>query len=121
MSDTNSNFYNNRRWKPWFILIPFAFIGIALLMGWVVMWLWNAILPDLLGLKVIAYWQAVGLLLLTRILFGGIGGGKSRGNGWNKGRWQSPQFREGWMQMSEEGREQLKADWQERCRKRDQK
>lgn len=121
MSGTNSNFYKRSRWKPWFILVPFAFIGIALLIGWVVMWLWNAILPDLLGLKLISYWQAVGLLVLTRILFGGIGGGKGRGGGqWRRNRWQSPQFRERWMQMSEAEREQFKADWRERCRKKDQ-
>lgn len=120
MSGTNSNFYNKRRWKPWFILVPFAIIGFALLMGWVVMWLWNAILPELLGLKVISFWQAVGLLILSRILFGGFGGGKGRGRQWRGSRWQSPQFRERWMQMSDEEREQFKADWRERCRKKDQ-
>ncbi len=117
MEDTKSNFFERRRFRPWFILVPFAFIGIALLMGWAVMWLWNAILPELLGLKLITFWQAVGLLVLTRILFGRIGPGGNRGGGrWRKKGWKSHQFRERWMQMSDEEREQFKAAWQERGR-----
>jgi hypothetical protein len=39
----------------------------------VVMLLWNALLPDIFGLTTINFWQAAGLLLFCRILFGGIG------------------------------------------------
>ena len=42
--------------------------GFALLMGLPVMWLWDAVIPDLFGLKTITFWQAIGLLLLTGIL-----------------------------------------------------
>ncbi len=42
--------------------------GFALLMGFPVMWLWNAVMPDLFGVRAIAFWQAIGLLLLTGIL-----------------------------------------------------
>ena len=38
--------------------------------GIVVMWLWNALLPQLFGLKTITYWQGVGLVILARLLFG---------------------------------------------------
>jgi hypothetical protein len=41
-----------------------------------VMFLWNALLPGIFGLPFINYWQAAGLLLLARILFGGFGGGR---------------------------------------------
>ncbi|MTI30227.1 hypothetical protein [Xanthovirga aplysinae] len=51
-----------------------AAIGFAVLFGFIVMWLWNALMPELFGLKEINYWQAVGILILFKILFGGFGG-----------------------------------------------
>lgn len=44
----------------------------AALLGLVVMCLWNWLLPGIFGMKVISYWQAMGLLILSRILLGGI-------------------------------------------------
>lgn len=41
----------------------------------VVMLLWNWLLPALAGIKTISFIQAAGMLILTRILFGGWGGG----------------------------------------------
>jgi len=41
--------------------------------GWLVMLLWNWLLPALFGWRQITLWQAVGLLALCRILFGGLG------------------------------------------------
>lgn len=46
--------------------------ALALAFGWIVMLLWNGVLPSLLGLRTIGYWQSVGLILLTRILAGGL-------------------------------------------------
>jgi hypothetical protein len=40
-----------------------------------VMLLWNAVLPGLLGVGSLTYLQAAGLLLLCRVLFGGLGHG----------------------------------------------
>ena len=40
--------------------------------GYAVMLLWNGVLPDLLGVRTIGYWQAVGLLVLCRLLVGGL-------------------------------------------------
>lgn len=55
-----------------------AVAGIALL-TWVVMALWNCLMPDLFhGVAQISYWQALGLLALCRILFGGLRGCCSR-------------------------------------------
>jgi hypothetical protein len=45
----------------------------ALLLGIVVQWLWNWLMPDIFGLKQISYWQAFGLLFLGRLLLGGFG------------------------------------------------
>lgn len=56
-----------------------AITGFAALFGFITMWLWNALIPEIFGLMTITYWQAVGLLILFKILFGGFGngGGKS--------------------------------------------
>jgi hypothetical protein len=47
----------------------------AFLFGLIFKALWNALMPALFGLKAITYWQAVGLVLLAKILFGGPGHG----------------------------------------------
>jgi hypothetical protein len=44
----------------------------------IVMFLWNALVPTLFSGPVINYWQALGLLVLAKILFGGIGKGYGR-------------------------------------------
>ncbi len=46
------------------------FVVMAFVIGAVVMLLWNALIPTLFALHTITYWQAVGLLLLVRILVG---------------------------------------------------
>lgn len=70
--------------KPYFILFPIlCFFGIAA----IVMWLWNILLPDIIGVKKISYWQAIGIFVLSKILFGGFrvgkGCGRSRKMGMN--------------------------------------
>jgi hypothetical protein len=45
----------------------------ALVLGVVVQWLWNWLIPDIFGLNPISYWQAFGLLFLAKLLFGGFG------------------------------------------------
>jgi hypothetical protein len=66
------------RWKV-ARLIAFGIGGVALaalfalVLGFVVQWLWNWLMPDIFGLKQISYWQAFGLVFLGRLLFGGFG------------------------------------------------
>jgi hypothetical protein len=43
--------------------------GMALIFGFVVMWLWNWLMPELFGLGKITFWQAWGLVVLSHILF----------------------------------------------------
>jgi len=52
-----------------------AITGLAILFGFVIMWLWNWLMPELFGLTTLTYWQAVGIFILFKILLGGIGGG----------------------------------------------
>ena len=62
-------------------LMGIGFIGLIFLFGWVVMLLWNWLMPEIFGLMQLTYWQAWGLLVLSSILFkgfpsGGHDGGK---------------------------------------------
>jgi hypothetical protein len=75
------------------------FLAMFVLFSLAVMFLWNALLPRILGLSVINYWQAAGLLILARILFGGVGGGNFRSLGHRN------IFRDKWSGMSETERE----------------
>jgi hypothetical protein len=61
--------------------IGFGILGIGLLglCGWVVMLLWNWLMPEIFGLKPLGYWQAWGLLALCTILFKGFGSGGGNG------------------------------------------
>ncbi len=56
--------------------------GLAVLFGFIILWLWNWLMPDLFGLPEITYWQGVGIFILAKILFGmgGSGGSKSKNN-----------------------------------------
>ncbi len=54
--------------------------GLLFLFGWVVMLLWNWLMPEIFGLKTLSYWQAWGVLALSCILFGRIGGGGGKGS-----------------------------------------
>lgn len=56
-----------------------AIVGLAILFGFIILWLWNWLMPDLFGLTEITYWQAVGIFILSKILFGGFGGGGKSG------------------------------------------
>jgi hypothetical protein len=69
-----------RRIPKWlFVAAPFGFAIFIAIGGEVVMLLWNWLAPALFGLRQITFWQALGLLALCRILFGGfgLGGGGS--------------------------------------------
>jgi hypothetical protein len=54
----------------WVILGIIGFTAFAFLFGAVVMWLWNWLMPLIFHLGIITYWQAVGLAILGRLLFG---------------------------------------------------
>lgn len=108
---------NHRRGRGGkFIFFPIIGAGMVLLFGAIVRLLWNAIMPDITHASRITYWQAVGLLVLCRILVGGFGRGGMRGRGpmGNRG----AEWRDKWMKMTPDEREQLRHQWKERCRVR---
>lgn len=63
-----------RRWirGPFFII---KLVLILLLTSLALMWLWNWLVPDLFHGPVVTYWQAIGVLLLSKVMFGGLGRG----------------------------------------------
>lgn len=109
-----------RNYRPRFWLFPFFAAAAALVLGGAVKWLWNAILPSLLGVNLISFWQAVGLLVLCRILFGNFGrgsmGGQARWRGENKMPFGPPR-RDKWTNMTDEERAKLKEEWRKRCQR----
>jgi len=85
------------------VLLLFIFIG-----GEIVMRLWNWLLPALFKWPQISFWQALGLLALCRILFGGLGGhGKPRSSFRRR-------MAERWEGMTPEEREKFRQRYQER-------
>jgi Ca2+/H+ antiporter, TMEM165/GDT1 family len=93
-------------WVLCAILVPIGIAALAFVLGLVVMSLWNGILPGLFGWHSITFWQAIGLLILSRILFGGFKCCHHRGHS-HEGmhRWH----------MSPEEREKMKEEWKNRC------
>ena len=55
-----------------FVGIPFLLFATASIavMGLAISSLWNLLIVELFGLSRISFWQALGLLLLSRLLFG---------------------------------------------------
>jgi hypothetical protein len=80
-----------------------------LLVGTVVMMLWNAILPGLFGWPAIGLWQALGLLLLSKVLLGGFPGGRGGSRHWRA------RMADRWDRMSDEERARFSAGLRQRC------
>lgn len=62
--------------RKWIFIAPLAILGMlvfTVIGGEIVLLLWNWLLPTLLGWRQVTFWQALGLLALCRILFGGFG------------------------------------------------
>src|SRR5437899_2532399 len=86
-------------------IAPLAILGMLLFIvigGEVVLQLWNWLLPPLFGWRQITFWQALGMLALCRILFGGSGW---RGSG--RSSWRH-RMAERWEKMTPEEREKYR-------------
>ena len=86
-------------------LMPLGLAAMAAVFSVAVMLLWNALIPTIFGLAVINFWQALGLLVLARILFGGFG---HRGMvGGMRGMCRDNPIHEKWMKMTDEQRKEF--------------
>jgi len=92
------------------LLIPLFILGIVALVALAVYGLWNGVLTDVLPVKAITYWQAVGILILSKILFGGFPG-RGRGHFGPPGR----RMMKHWESLSPEQREKLREKMRHRC------
>lgn len=101
-------------WRKKIPIMILFIIGFGILLSFAVMWLWNNVLVPVTDLREVDIWQAAGLLLLSRILFGGFKGGPWKG-GPGRHRSGRSHWREKWKNMSEEEREGLKQRWKDRC------
>jgi hypothetical protein len=92
-------------------VLKFIVIAIAALavFGFVTMHLWNWLTPVLFGWKLIGFWQAVGLVILSRILFGGFRGRPGSGGHWRY------RMMERWEKMTPEEREKFRGGMRHRC------
>jgi hypothetical protein len=97
------------RWSVKGVAVLAAVAAVLALLSLAVMLLWNSLVPELFRGPRLEYWQALGLLLLSRILFGGL-----RGRGWH-GHWRQRMWRERWESMTPEERERLREHFQRRC------
>jgi hypothetical protein len=99
---------NPKKWIAIAFFAPFAIALFVWLGGEIVMRLWNWLTPELFGWRQITFWQALGLLTLCRILFGGLSG--------HGGPRSSRRMREGWGKMTPEEREKCRQAFQDRWR-----
>jgi hypothetical protein len=79
----------------------FAIVAVGVV-SFVVMSLWNALVPAIFSLRPISFWQALGLLLLAKLLFGGFRPSCGNGRHWRR------RMAERWDEMSPEEREKFK-------------
>ena len=97
--------------RSWLLYgLKFALLAVVAVaaLGAAVMVLWNWLMPELFGWPVVGFWQAVGLLVLSKILLGALRGGGYR---WH---WRA-RMMERWAQMTDEEREQFRLGMRRRC------
>ena len=81
--------------------VVFATLLIAIF-SFLVMRLWNWLMPALFAWRLISYWQAIGILVLSKLLFGGF-----RGRPGCRGYWRHRMLKR-WEQMTPEEREKFR-------------
>ena len=98
------------------LLYLLFFVAMILCLSGVVMFLWNIILLQVTHLTKINYWQALGLTVLSRILFGRVffGGpfGKYKGEG------RADILKDKLLTMDETDRASFKEEWRKRCERK---
>jgi hypothetical protein len=113
-----ANQEHNMNKKKWIFLAPLAILAIPLFIwigGELVEHLWNWLLPTLFGWRQITFWQAVGLLALCRILFGGWSSHGGHGPRSNMRQRIKERMDERWEKMTPEEREKFRQSWRSRC------
>lgn len=101
---------NKKFWIKKVVGFTLCAITIVAIFGYIVMLLWNNILVEVTPIKPINFWQSLGLLLLSKILFGGFNKGfTGKGNKW------SSELKEKWHNMNDDEKEAFKQQWRSKC------
>lgn len=98
-----------RNWAVKGIKIALFAVLFVTVFGFVVMRLWNWLAPALFGWHLISFWQALGILILSKILFGGFHGRHGGRMHWRH------RMRERWEHMTPEEREKFRQSVGGRC------
>jgi Ca2+/H+ antiporter, TMEM165/GDT1 family len=94
--------------RKFLFIIPFVLLVLTVITG-VVMLLWNNVLAVVLHISTVSFWQALGILALSKILFGGF-----RGAQWGKHQWKKKMMQR-WDGMTAEEKEKFRGEWEKRC------
>ena len=92
-------------------LIPLFVLGVVALVALAVYGLWNGVLTEVVGVKAVSYWQALGILVLARILFGGFPG--RRGGPFGPP-WRRRMMMKRWESLTPEQREKMRQEMRQR-------
>jgi hypothetical protein len=98
--------------RKWILIAPLAIAALVVFItvgGEVVKLLWNWLLPPLFNWPQIGFWQALGLLALCRILFGGVGHRFAPRSHLRR------RMAERWERMTPEEREKFRQSFRGRC------
>ena len=105
-----------RAWIPFAILLAIAAL---FLFPFLIKALWNWLMPPVFHLGMITYWQALGILVLAKILFGGFHGRRGGGGGSRTrervAERMGERMAERWEKMTPEERESFSRGMQGRC------
>ncbi|MCF0073250.1 hypothetical protein LZD49_22410 [Dyadobacter sp. CY261] len=109
------------------LAVPVFVLIAAFGLGAIVQWLWNAILPAAANFNPISYWQAVGLFVLCKILFGSFRGrdhhrhppkwGRFNRRFGKEAREEALAWKSKWMKMTDEERTRFRQEMRNRWRK----
>jgi hypothetical protein len=93
-------------WIGKIVVMVIVFGGLFI---YLTMLLWNWLVPDLFNGPVLNYWQTLGLIVLSKIIFSGFG----KGGGHKPGPWRG-YWKEKWQGMNPEERERFKQKMKEK-------
>jgi hypothetical protein len=97
------------RWVIKGLKVAAIAIVAAAALSFILMNLWNWLAPSVFGARTVTFWQALGILVLSKILFGGFRGRPGYGSHWRR------RMSDRWAQMTPEEREKLRQGMRNRC------
>ncbi|MCX6952146.1 MAG: hypothetical protein NTV51_08260 [Verrucomicrobia bacterium] len=101
----------NHSFRKFRFLIPLAVLALIALVTFAVQSLWNGVLAEVVGVKTVTYWQALGLFVLAKLLFGGF---PHRRGGRCGPKWKRRMMEERWESLTPEQREQMRDEMRKR-------